>query len=93
MRGDCVSTGPGASAGIIFTDGSTISLGPASEININEYQFEPKEKTYEFSLYIHKGSLVYATGKLGKLAPEAVKLKTPRATVGIRGTRLLINVK
>ena len=93
MAADRVKAGPEASAGIVFTDGTTVSIGPSTEIEITAYRFEPKDKQYDFSLYIPKGSVVYSSGRLGKLAPEAVNLKTPRATVGVRGTRLIINVK
>lgn len=79
-------------AGIIFTDGTLLSIGPDSEIDINDYVFEPKNEKYAFSLFLKKGTAMYSTGKLGKIAPESVNLKTPRTTVGIRGTRLILEV-
>ena len=45
---------------------------------------------YAFSLYLDKGPAIYESGKIGKLAPEVVKVETPKATVGVRGTRFLI---
>jgi hypothetical protein len=44
-------------------------------------------------MYLKKGSAVYNSGKIGKLSPESVKLSTPRATVGVRGTRFIIKVE
>lgn len=79
-------------AGIIFIDGTLLSIGPNSEIDINDYVFEPKNGKYAFALFMKKGTTMYSSGKLGKISPESVKLKTPRATVGIRGTRLILEV-
>jgi len=81
-----------SSGGIVFTDGTLLSLGPSSEIDIEHYIFEPNEEQYDFSLYIKKGSAVYSSGKIGKLAPEKIKVKTPRATLGVRGTTFIVDV-
>jgi hypothetical protein len=40
-----------------------------------------------------KGTFVYLSGLIGKLSPDAVKLTLPDATVGVRGTKLLIDVQ
>lgn len=90
---DLITTGEKSSAAIIFQDGTRMTLGADSEIEIQRYTFRPRSEKYDFSLYLKKGSLIYSSGRLGKLAPEKVNLRTPRATVGIRGTRLLLSVK
>ncbi|MDX8378982.1 MAG: FecR family protein [Gallionella sp.] len=91
MRLDRVVTGVNSSSGITFKDGTLLTLGASSDIKISRYLFQPQEAQYDFSLYLKKGSAVYSSGKLGKLAPEAVNFNTPRATVGVRGTRFIIN--
>lgn len=92
VQSDKITTKDG-SAGILFNDGTMVSIGPNSEMVIENYTFVPKNKQYSFDLFLHKGSAVYTSGRLGKIAPDAVKLKTPRATVGIRGTKLILEVK
>lgn len=77
--------------GITFNDGTTISVGPSTELEMREYVFDPASTKFAFNLYLKRGTLVYSSGKLGKLAPSAVKLDTPRSTVGVRGTRLVLN--
>ena len=81
------------SAGIIFLDGTLVSVGPDSVIDIGEYVFEPNDEKYAFNLFLEKGTATYTSGRLGKTKPNAVNLKTPRATVGIRGTKLILDVK
>jgi len=92
FKGDIVRTSASSSAGIIFKDSTLFSLGQNSEVMMTEYVFEPKDEQYAFSLNMKKGSAVYESGRLGKLAPEAVKVHTPKATIGIRGTRFLVQV-
>ena len=92
MQTDTIRSGLDGSAGIIFKDGTMLSVGPSTEIDIERYTFQPKEKQYDFSLYMKKGTALFSTGKLGKLAPEAVKVNTPRAMVGARGTNFIVKV-
>ncbi len=92
QKDDKIISKTNATVGLIFTDGTLLSIGPSSEIDINQYVFEPKNELYDFSLYMKKGTALYSTGKLGKLSPESVKLKTPRAMVGVRGTRFIVKV-
>ena len=80
-------------AGIIFTDGTTFTVGPDTEFKLDRYQFNPGRDEYDFSIYMKKGSGIYNSGRIGKLAPEAVNVSTPRASVGIRGTRFIIKVE
>lgn len=88
---DRIVAGSGAVIGIIFNDGTTLSAGPSTELDLNEYVFDPASAKFAFAMYLKRGTLVYSSGKLGKLAPDAVKLNTPRSSVGVRGTRLVLS--
>ena len=90
MRSDIVVSGPHSSGGIVFRDGTLLTVGASTEIEITRYMFQPEEAKYDFSLYMKKGTAIYSSGKLGKLSPESVSLNTPRAAVGVRGTRFII---
>jgi len=92
LQSDKVYSGSGASAGIIFNDGTLLTLGEKTDIEIDLYVFKPKQKKYGFGLRVNKGTAVYSSGKLGKLSPESVDIRTPRAVVGVRGTRFIIKV-
>ena len=89
---DRVITQPGATAAIVFKDGTMLSLGGGADVRLRDFAFEPREGRYAFSLYLEKGSAIYESGRIGQLAPEEVEVETPRATVGVRGTRFLIEV-
>lgn len=87
---DRIVTGPGSSASIVFRDGTMLTLGGNADVRVRDYVFEPQAGKYAFSLYMEKGAAIYESGKIGKLAPDEVEVETPRATVGVRGTRFLI---
>ena len=87
-----VSSADGA-AGIVFKDGTLVTVGPASELTLRDYAFEPKIARYQFSMYLAKGTAIYSSGKIGKLAPESVRVDTPTATVGVRGTRFIVTAE
>lgn len=92
QQSDIIISGADSSAGVTFVDGTLLSIGPSSHVDLQQYVFEPIEEQYDFSLYLKKGQAVYSSGRIGKLAPEKVKVNTPRATLGIRGTRFIVNV-
>jgi hypothetical protein len=87
---DRIVSSAGASGGIVFNDGTQLTVGPSTDIQVRDYTFEPKQSKYEFFVYLAKGAAVYTSGMIGRFAPEVVKVATPTATIGIRGTKFII---
>ena len=90
--GDLMVTSTRGYCGIMFTDGTVITLGPETRFRITTYVFSPETATYDFLFYLERGEAIYNSGKISNLSPESVKLNTPKATVGIRGTRFIVKV-
>lgn len=90
---DVLRTGADGSIGISFADGTRLSVGPSSEVALRAYLFAPLENKFAFELLLRKGTAAYSSGRLGKLAPEAVKVVTPEASIGIRGTTFVLKVE
>ena len=86
-----LTRGDGA-LGVILKDDTSVSLGPDSEMRISEYVFAPREGGFSVVLKMLKGTFLYMSGVIGKLAPEAIRLETPDSTIAVRGTRLLIKI-
>ncbi len=93
LEADLLGTDADSSAGVSFMDGSRVSLGPESTMEINSFRFAPKNEDYAFDVYFGKGTAVYSSGRIGKLAPEAVQFSTPQAVLGVRGTTFLVRVQ
>ena len=89
---DIVETVDG-SVGLTFKDGSRISIGPNSRVQFTQFEFAPAEGRLSFLIEFFRGTLQYVSGVIAKLSPDAVKVKTPVATVAVRGTRFLAQVE
>jgi hypothetical protein len=86
-QGDTLVSEKGTYAQIRFIDGSVITLKPNTTFKIEAFAYasdKPAEDSASFSLV--KGGLRSITGLLGKRNKEKFALKTPTATIGIRGT-------
>ncbi|MCK6391970.1 MAG: FecR domain-containing protein [Azonexus sp.] len=92
QAGDRVLVGKGGSVGISMRDETLISLGPNSVFDIRAFAYNPTTREGEVDTSIIRGSLRYVTGLIGKLNPRAVKVSTPTATIGIRGTEFIVDV-
>lgn len=90
---DVIITKKESSVGMIFDDGTIISLGQNSVLSINKYLFRPSKKEFSFDVDMSKGLASFESGKIGKLSPESVKFRVPEGTVGIRGTKFYVEVK
>lgn len=91
LKRDTVVAGPGSAAGVVFVDGTVLAVGASSELEISRYVFRPEDNQYDFAVALKKGRAVYSSGRLAKMAPGSVQVSTPRATVGVRGTRFIID--
>ena len=87
--GNTLKTGEKASLGITFKDNTIMSLGPDTEIVIDEYLYAPAKGELKLFASLLHGTLHYISGVIAKLKPEAVQVKTPTGIIGIRGTRFL----
>ena len=81
---DVITAGPASFAVIKMTDGTRLSLRPDSVFSIDEFDATPGSEAA--SLKLIKGGVRSITGSISKQNPEAFKVYTAAATIGIRGT-------
>lgn len=93
LMGDHIRTAETASIGLIFSDDSLVSMGPASEMVVSEYHFMPVEGKLSFVLRLIRGTIAYVSGQISKLSPQSVRLETPVGIIGVRGTQVLIKLE
>jgi hypothetical protein len=89
---DVIMTGADGSAGITFTDNSLVSVGPNSVFAIDKYSFDSTTHAGEFEGNLRKGRLAAISGKMVKQSPESMKIRTPSAIMGVRGTEFVVQV-
>ena len=92
-NGDIILTKAKSSIGIIFDDGTRLSLGSKAIFVINKFIVKPEKKEYDVDLELKKGKAVFSSGKVGKLAPKSVKFRIPTGVIGIRGTAFAVEAK
>jgi hypothetical protein len=90
---DTLVTGAGGSLGLILRDDSLVSLGPNSELNLVQFQFDPAAQQLSLLTRITQGTVAYFSGQMSKLSPSAVQVETPTATLGVRGTYFVVEVE
>jgi len=86
---DIVITKEDSKVQLIFNDKTVVTIGKSSRFSIKEYLFEDAKKS-KVTFGMTKGLFRTITGKIGKIAPKKFKLKTKNATIGIRGTEIII---
>ena len=87
---DVVKTGPDGSVGIVFADASLLSAGPNSVLAIDKFLFDSTTNQGAFETTLAKGTLSAVSGKIAKQSPDAMKVKTPAAVLGVRGTEFVV---
>jgi hypothetical protein len=93
FEGDILRTGKDGSLGTVLEDETSLSLGPNSEIIISEFAFAPAKGKLAIVTRMVKGTAAYISGVIGKMSPQSVRFETPSASVGVRGTRFLVQVE
>src|SRR5262249_22675788 len=85
-----ITTGPGGQTQVLFVDQSTMTIGPQSDMVIDEFVYDPTAGTGKLAANLTRGVFRFVGGKLSK-QENAVTIRTPSATIGIRGGVVLIN--
>ncbi len=89
---DTIKTGK-HSVELSFIDGAKASLGPGSVMSLQEFSYNPhNEAESSFVLNLAAGALRAVSGQVVEQNPDAFKIITPKATAGIRGTDLAIEL-
>jgi hypothetical protein len=90
---DILRTGADGRMGVVLRDDSRLSLGPDSEIQIAHFAFAPAQGRLALVAKIARGIIAFVSGSIAKLSPDAVRIETPVAILGVRGTQFLAKVE
>ena len=87
---ETVSTGQGGTAELQFNDNTKLSVGPSSNVRLDKFVYDPSNKgAGKLAINATKGAYRFITGEQDK---KNYEIKTPYATLGVRGTVLEIVV-
>jgi len=82
---DEVSTANGRTS-INFIDDTKVEITENSKLVIDDFVYNPKDKTGSLSLKASIGTVRYASGQIAKNSKQNVKISTPTANISVRGT-------
>lgn len=88
LTNERVVTGPQGSTQLVFIDHSTLTIGPDSDVVIDRFVFDPAAGTGKMAVSLGKGVLRLVGGEISH--KDGAEIKTPSATVGIRGGIVMI---
>ncbi len=91
-QSDVLVTGADGSAGVTFSDNSRLSTGPNSVLVVDRYSFNSTTHAGHFDASLKKGTLAVVSGKMVKQSPDAMRVRTPAAIMGVRGTEFVVQV-
>jgi hypothetical protein len=83
-KSDIVQTGTGSSVGISFPDGTALNLVANTRMALNEYSYDPNSTSNAALMTLVEGTFAFVAGKVAHTGD--MKIATPVATMGIRGT-------
>ncbi len=90
---DVLRTGPDGQLAVMLKDDTRVSLGPDSEIALAEFAYQPAEGRLGLAIRMLRGAMAYVSGQIARLSPSAVRIQTPSAVIGVRGTHALVRVE
>ena len=71
---------------IIFKDDTSVKVTEHSALVIDDFVYDPKSGAGKLGLKAAAGTVRYASGKIAHNDPKSVNIKTPTASIAVRGT-------
>jgi len=84
--GDAITSGKESGLQVMLLDETVFTIGPNSEISIDEFVYDPSTGSGKIAASVAKGAFRFITGKIARKRPEDMTVRLPTATIGIRGT-------
>ena len=88
---DTVKTANGRTA-IQFVDDTRVDVTEHSKLLIDEFVYDPNTKTGALNIKAALGTIRYASGQIAKNSRQNIKIRTPTATIAVRGTDFSMSV-
>jgi hypothetical protein len=81
-----------ARAKLEFDDRTTVQITEQSRLVIDDFVYDPKKGTGKLALKMALGTARYASGQIAKNNPQQVAVRTPTASIAVRGTDFSMTV-
>lgn len=89
-QSDVVQTGSGSSLGLVLIDGTTFNMTANARLMLSELNYDPNSTSNSSLFTLVEGATSFVAGQVAKTGD--MKVGTPVATLGIRGTAVILDV-
>jgi Ca2+-binding RTX toxin-like protein len=86
FQGDVLQTAKGGAVGVVFLDKTSLSLGGDGRMVLDQMVYDPSSGSGKSAFSLVQGTFSFVSGQIAKSSPDAMVVRTPVATIGIRGT-------
>lgn len=91
--GSTVTTGAASRVILRFPDGQRVVLGMQTELRIVDYRYAEAQPLADRAVFdLAKGVARFVTGIIGQRSRDVIAVRTPQATIGMRGADFLVAV-
>jgi len=90
-QNDQIETGQGR-VKITFQDKTTVQITESSRLVVDEFVYDPKSGEGKLGARAALGTVRYVSGSIAAKNPRSVNLRTPTATIAVRGTDFVMSV-
>ena len=89
LQNEIIKTAADSASEMVFKDDTTLTIGPNAEVVLDTFVFDPDPAKGKIIINQTIGTIRFVSGKL---AQQAYEIRTPTATIGIRGTVFTVTV-
>ena len=89
---DKLMTGKDSRVAVTLRDDTLISSGANAQVVISEFVFNPTTQSGGIVVSVLRGVSAFVSGLVAKSSPTAMRVTTPTATLGIRGTEFIVDL-
>lgn len=86
---EVITSDVGAEAQLLFRDQTVFNVGSGATVALDEFVYDPNRRAGNIVLNVTKGAFRFISGSA---RPETYTIKTPVATIGVRGTVFTGNI-
>ena len=90
LQNDVVQTGSGSTLGLVMIDGTTFNLSAGARLMLNDLTYEAGSTSNSSLFTLVQGAATFVAGQVAKTGD--MKVGTPVATMGIRGTAVILDI-
>jgi len=90
VRNERIATDASGRAHLLFLDQTAVTLGPSTDLTIDEFVYNPAQDVGSASVTVGRGVMRFVGGRLSK--QQDATIRTPVATIGVRGAIAITEV-